>query len=92
MGSLQAKLEAANRQPELQASVQIIQNNLQKLKQFVRRMDSKGEVGWQLAARDFAYDLAWIYEGNERIAWKYFASLPQNHLKLLNVVQKDSEW
>ncbi|XP_070807746.1 acyl-CoA dehydrogenase family member 11-like [Pituophis catenifer annectens] len=59
----QAKLEAATRQPELQASVQIIQNNLQKLKQFVRRMDSKGEAGWQLAARDFAYDLAWIYEG-----------------------------
>lgn len=88
---MQAKLEAATRQPELQASVQIIQNNLQKLKQFVRRMDSKGEAGWQLAARDFAYDLAWIYEGNERIASKYFASLPQNHLKLLSVAQKDSE-
>ncbi|ETE62937.1 aidB, partial [Ophiophagus hannah] len=65
-----AKLEAATRQSELQASVQIIQNNLQKLKQFVRRMDSKGEAGWQLAARDFSYTLAWIYEGNERIASK----------------------
>ncbi|KAG8146162.1 hypothetical protein E2320_012546 [Naja naja] len=59
----QAKLEAATRQSELQASVQIIQNHLQKLKQFVRRMDSKGEAGWQLAARDFSYTLAWIYEG-----------------------------
>lgn len=70
-GSLQAKLEEATRQSELQASVQIIQNNLQKLKQFVRRMDSQGEAGWQLAARDFAYTLAWIYEGSE---------LPQNLL------------
>ncbi|XP_013923814.1 PREDICTED: putative acyl-CoA dehydrogenase AidB [Thamnophis sirtalis] len=59
----QAKLEAATQQSELQVSVQIIQNNLQKLKQFVRRMNSKGEAGWQLAARDFAYTLAWIYEG-----------------------------
>ncbi|XP_026548145.1 acyl-CoA dehydrogenase family member 11-like, partial [Notechis scutatus] len=62
-GSLQTKLEAATQQSELQASVQIIQNNLQKLKQFVRRMDSKGEAGWQLAARDFSYTLAWTYEG-----------------------------
>ncbi|XP_039188392.1 acyl-CoA dehydrogenase family member 11-like isoform X2 [Crotalus tigris] len=59
----QAKLEAATRQSELQTSVQIVQNNLQKLKQFVPRMDSKGEAEWQLAARDFAYTLAWIYEG-----------------------------
>ncbi|XP_070619119.1 acyl-CoA dehydrogenase family member 11-like [Erythrolamprus reginae] len=61
--TVQAKLEAATRQSELQSSVQIIQNNLQKLKEFVRRMDSEGEAGWQLAARDFAYNLAWIYEG-----------------------------
>ncbi|XP_015672936.1 acyl-CoA dehydrogenase family member 11-like [Protobothrops mucrosquamatus] len=59
----QAKLEAATRQSELQTSVQIVQNNLQKLKQFVLRMDSKGEAEWQIAARDFAYSLAWIYEG-----------------------------
>ncbi|XP_070619117.1 acyl-CoA dehydrogenase family member 11-like isoform X1 [Erythrolamprus reginae] len=61
--TVQAKLEAATRQSELQSSVQTIQNNLQKLKEFVQRMDSEGEVGWQLAARDFAYNLAWIYEG-----------------------------
>ncbi|KAL7986750.1 hypothetical protein Chor_013033 [Crotalus horridus] len=60
----QAKLEAATRQSELQTSVQIVQNNLQKLKQFVPRMDSKGEAEWQLAVRDFAYTLAWIYVGN----------------------------
>ncbi|XP_039188389.1 acyl-CoA dehydrogenase family member 11-like isoform X1 [Crotalus tigris] len=59
----QAKLEAATRQSELQTSVQIVQNNLQKLKQFVPRMDSKGEAEWQLAVRDFAYTLAWIYVG-----------------------------
>ncbi|XP_063171585.1 acyl-CoA dehydrogenase family member 11-like [Candoia aspera] len=59
----QAKLEAASRLSELQHSVQTVQNNLQKLKQFVPRMDLNGEAGRQLAARDFAYTLAWIYEG-----------------------------
>ncbi|KAM6422824.1 acyl-CoA dehydrogenase family member 11-like isoform 2-T3 [Liasis olivaceus] len=59
----QAKLEAATRLSELQPSVQIVQNNLQQLKRFVLRMDSKGEAEMQLAARDFAYTLARIYAG-----------------------------
>ncbi|XP_053136038.1 acyl-CoA dehydrogenase family member 11-like [Hemicordylus capensis] len=63
LSSAQAKLEVASSFSELEPEVQMAQNALHKLGQFIQKMSSKGEAGMQLAARDFAYTLARIYGG-----------------------------
>ncbi|CAM2103403.1 unnamed protein product [Caretta caretta] len=60
---VQGKLELASSISELESSVQLLQDALNRLGQFTQRVGSKGAVAMELAARDFAYTLARIYTG-----------------------------
>ncbi|XP_074869272.1 acyl-CoA dehydrogenase family member 11-like [Carettochelys insculpta] len=61
--AVQEKLELASSISGLGSSVQLLQDALHRLHQFMQRVGSKRAPAIELAARDFAYTLARIYTG-----------------------------